>query len=302
MEELKTGLINKEGLNQKFGRFLFVFPGNSNINLDKVTSIHSLLFPSLLVKNLKEGMKEVLYQSIEKVDAVLLSGGIDSSLVAKIEHDKNKDVKFISCGLKGSEDLVYSNILAEQLGADIISVFLDEDNVLSSVKSLKDLGFGGYDLILGVVEYLCLKKMKQENLQTALTGMGSDELMFGYHKYKYLERDELIDYRSDRVYYLNATDGFRINKLAKTFNVRVDSPYLTDKFVSLAMSYNHDKNEKEVFNKNILRSIADDIGIDRRIVYREKKAMQYGSGVVSILRSISKMRGFKGINELVNAL
>ncbi len=302
MEELKTSLINKECSLKDFGRFSFVFPGNSSVSIGEATSIHRLDFSPLHIKDLKEEMKEALYQATYTADAVLLSGGIDSSVVAKIEYDKNKNVKFISCGLKGSEDLYYANILADEVGVKLIDIILDEDTILSSIRFLKNLGFTGYDIILGIVEYQCLKKMKEMSLHSALTGMGSDELLFGYNKYKYLDPLSLFDYRSDRVYYLNATDDFRINKLAKVFDVRVDSPYLADKFVGLAMSYNLDKDRKEELDKKILRSIAEDIGVDNRIVYREKKAMQYGSGVVSILRKISKTRGFKNINELVNAL
>ncbi|MCW1294123.1 MAG: asparagine synthase-related protein [Candidatus Parvarchaeota archaeon] len=303
MEELKTDLVNSNSRFKKFGKFSFVFPGNSMVRLGDGIQVHRLDFPHLEVADLKRSVKESLCSSIGVADAVLLSGGIDSSVIAKLEYDVNKHVKFISCGFAGSHDLIYANILAKQLNADIINVNLSEDIVVDTMKTLKGLGFTGYDLILGIVEYNCLKKMSDLNLKTALTGMGSDELLFGYDKYKYLDRHSLIDYRLDRVSYISVTDGFRINKLAKLFKVNVLSPYLDTEFVRLAMNYDiTGEKYEDMSGKKVLRMIADEIGIDKRIVNREKKAMQYGSGVLPALRAISKARGFKGVNELANAL
>lgn len=303
MKELKTDLVNTKSESRRFGRFSLVFPGNSTMICDGGVHIRRSDFPHLAVTDLKTEAKQSLYESIGAADAVLLSGGIDSSVIAKIGHDVNKAIEFISCGFPGSDDLIYARMLADQLNVNLVSIYLNEGIIMDTLSSLKSLGFSGYDLVLGIVEYNCLKRTSELGLKTALTGMGSDELLFGYDKYKYLERYLLLDYRLDRVSYICATDGFRINKLAKWFKVNVFSPYLDTGFVRSVMSYGiEDEKYEEVSDKKVLRVIAEEFGMDSRIVSREKKAMQYGSGALPALRTIAKARGFKGVNGLINAL
>ena len=72
-------------------------------------------------KELSETLKKNIINSIPKEPfGILLSGGVDSTLIAKICKDNGVDFRCFCVGTKGSVDVKGAKIAAEKLDLDLI--------------------------------------------------------------------------------------------------------------------------------------------------------------------------------------
>ncbi len=119
---------------------------------------------------------------------VLLSGGLDSSLVAALSNRCTKErINLFSIGYEG-----YSNY-DERIFAKEVSKHLDAN--FYSFNFTKDDFFNTLDEMLQVIDdpigdpaqiplYFLIKKAKEQGVKVLLSGDGSDELFLGYRTYK----------------------------------------------------------------------------------------------------------------------
>ena len=71
-------------------------------------------------KELSETLKKNIISSIPKEPfGILLSGGVDSTLIAKVCKDHGADFRCFCVGTKGSVDVKGAKIAAEELGLDL---------------------------------------------------------------------------------------------------------------------------------------------------------------------------------------
>ena len=73
----------------------------------------------------------------ERPVACLLSGGLDSSLVAALSarmcREKGIVLETYSIGLKNSEDLKYARIVADHLGTNHTEIIMTEDDFFNAI-------------------------------------------------------------------------------------------------------------------------------------------------------------------------
>lgn len=140
-----------------------------------------------------EKIEEILFDSIHKrIDCdvevgSLLSGGIDSSLIATI-YAKNtqKKIKTFSIGYdthtKYSE-LPYANLVAKQIKSDHLALELSKKDFIESLEEVfEDLEEPHADPASIPLWHLT-KQINQQGIKTVLSGEGSDELFLGYDNY-----------------------------------------------------------------------------------------------------------------------
>ena len=91
-------------------------------------------------KNIRKSLINAVTKRIDNTQrdiACLLSGGLDSSLIASLvnEHKKNnKKLSTWSIGLKGSEDLKYARIVANHIDSDHHEIVVTEEHFLSFIE------------------------------------------------------------------------------------------------------------------------------------------------------------------------
>lgn len=289
------GIVNIYSESVNLGRFRFILPASSEVHIEDDRVDVNLVSPRFI--DVEDALKDLLYDAVKQYSnsqVVFASGGIDSSILAKILDEFNHASFLMTAGTEGSEDLYYGRILANSLGKRLIEVKLDKEQILKTIKELKRLRFSTYDIILGIVEYNLLSFSEQLNLNPIMTGAGSDEIFLGYHNYKGLSQEETEKYRMLRVFRLGDTDILRMNILAKHFNKQLNLPYLDHKIISYAFKF-----VKQYDGKARLRKLAEMIGLPKELIERSKKAMQYGSGVVETLEDLAKEKGFYSIPSLI---
>lgn len=233
---------------------------------------------------------------------VLLSGGLDSSLVAavvsrharkRVEENERSEawwprVHSFSVGLKGSPDLAAAKEVAN---------FLDTVHheftftVQEGIDALRDVIYHieTYDVTTiraSTPMFLLARKIKAMGVKMVLSGEGSDEIFGGYlYFHKAPSPEKLHVETCHKIKALSKYDCLRANKSTAAWGVEVREPFLDRDFLDVAMSV--DPKEKMIrpqegrIEKYILRKAFDDKEnpyLPANILWRQKEQFSDGVG------------------------
>jgi asparagine synthase (glutamine-hydrolysing) len=232
----------------------------------------------------------------ERPIACLLSGGLDSSLVAALVseyHKKHglKPVETYSIGLVGSTDLVYARQVAEKLGTQHHEVIVTEEDFIAAVPHVIQ-AIESYDTttVRASLGNWLVGKYIRENSEAKVifNGDGSDELAGGY-LYMALAPDALeFDCECRRL--LNniyAFDVLRSDKCISSHGLEPRTPFLDRGWVQYYLSLppaarfpGVDSMEKEL----IRMAFAYDDLLPDDVLWRRKEA--FSDGVTGVTRSL----------------
>ena len=114
----------------------------------------------------------------------LLSGGLDSSLVASIAaHYSEKPIHTFSIGLKGAPDLEYAKMVADHIGSVHHEVIVSEDDFIDAIPDVIR-AIESYDVTTvraSVGNYLIAKYIRENTgFKVVLNGDYADEVCGGY--------------------------------------------------------------------------------------------------------------------------
>ena len=119
---------------------------------------------------------------------VLISGGIDSSLVAAFARKngqiRNKNIIFYTANSPNSKDIKYAKIIANSLGIKlkIIDIPYDSKGISNFREMIKQyeipMPLGG----AANSAYYLFSKISEDGVKVVLDGTGGDELFAGYYK------------------------------------------------------------------------------------------------------------------------
>uniref|UniRef100_A0A7S2PCN2 asparagine synthase (glutamine-hydrolyzing) n=1 Tax=Leptocylindrus danicus TaxID=163516 RepID=A0A7S2PCN2_9STRA len=184
---------------------------------------------------------------------VLLSGGLDSSLVASIcaRHMARRSSSFpklhsFSVGLSDSPDLKAAKKVADFLGTihHTYTYTLQEgaDAVRDVIKSLET-----YDVTTiraSTPMYLMARKIKAMGIKMVLSGEGADEVFGGYlYFHKAPNAREFHEECVDKISRLHMYDCLRCNKAMSAWGVEPRVPFLDADFLEVAMAINPEEKE-----------------------------------------------------------
>mmetsp|Transcript_8084 Transcript_8084/g.25305 ORF Transcript_8084/g.25305 Transcript_8084/m.25305 type:complete len:638 (-) Transcript_8084:128-2041(-) len=232
---------------------------------------------------------------------VLLSGGLDSSLVASVAQRALKRkiaagggnqwmsrLHSFSVGLVGSPDLDAAAKAAEHIGTvhHPYTFTLQEglDAVVEVIHHLET-----YDVTTirsATPMFLMSRKIKAMGVKMVLSGEGADEILAGYlYFHKAPNKQELHAELIDKVAQLHVYDCLRANKSTMAWGVEARVPFLDADFLETAM--NIDPAEKMIdvsagrIEKYILRKafdVPDDPYLPKDILWRQKEQFSDGVG------------------------
>ena len=241
---------------------------------------------------------------VDKV-GVLLSGGVDSCLIAKLVSDiaSSAGIKVIAytAGLADSPDINFAREFAREMKLDhrmkILSISDVQKYIPKAIDAAEERDF--VQIEAGIVVYAALDIASQDGIKVIFSGQGVDELWGGYSWYPDVlgkdGRQELSRRMWDDFTMADVETLDRENKIARAHGVEMMFPYLDSKVVKLAASVASElkvTSENDRTGKHPHRQLAKKIGIPNKYADRNKEAAQHGSGIHSVLDTIAKRNGF----------
>lgn len=240
---------------------------------------------------------------------VLLSGGLDSSVIAaitqkfaakRIESGDTQEAWWprlhsFAVGLKGSPDLAAARKAADFIGTVHHEIFFTVQEGLDAIRDVI-YHLETYDITTiraSTPMYLLSRAIKAMGIKMVLSGEGSDELFGGYlYFHKAPNAKELHEETVRKLGKLHLYDCLRANKSLAAWGVEGRVPFLDKEFMDVAMRMNPaDKLSGRAGNGRIekwaLREAFKDM-LPQEICWRQKEQFSDGVGY-SWIDSLKKL-------------
>jgi len=181
---------------------------------------------------------------------VLLSGGLDSSLISSIaqktlnENDKHPNrmwgdkIHTFSIGLEDSPDTIAAKKVAEHIGSihhSFVFTLQEAEDALEDVIYHLE----SYDITTiraSTPMFLLARKIKAMGIKMVLSGEGSDEIFGGYLYFHHAPSE--IEFHNEcktLISRLHYSDCLRANKSTMAWGVEVRVPFLDKSFLEVAV-------------------------------------------------------------------
>ncbi|GFY94043.1 asparagine synthetase 3 [Actinidia rufa] len=180
---------------------------------------------------------------------VLLSGGLDSSLVAAVASRHlaeseaacqwGSQLHTFCIGLKGSPDLKAAREVADYLGTRHHEFYF---TVQEGIDALEEVIYHieTYDVTTiraSTPMFLMSRKIKSLGVKMVISGEGSDEIFGGYlYFHKAPNKEEFHEETCRKIKALHLYDCLRANKSTSAWGVEARVPFLDKGFINIAMS------------------------------------------------------------------
>jgi asparagine synthase (glutamine-hydrolysing) len=218
------------------------------VNNQRITEDSAEVLLNDVFKNIQYYLKNAVEKrccTTERPIACLLSGGLDSSLIAAMVNDyhvKNNLPKLetYSIGLAGSEDLRYAKIVADYLGTIHTEILVTEEDFLNAIPHVI-YAIESYDTttVRASIGNWLLGKFISENSEAKVifNGDGSDELAGGYLYLNYAPNELEFDKECRRLLKeIYAFDVLRSDKSISSHGLEPRTPFLDRSWVQYYMS------------------------------------------------------------------
>lgn len=272
-----------------------------------------------ILENIQIYFKEAVYKRCITTDrpiACLLSGGLDSSLVAALVNEFHKmnrlpQLETYSIGMEGSEDLKYAQQVADYLGTKHTSITVSEADFVNAIpKVIYDIeSYDTTTVRASVGNWLVAKYISEHSdAKVIFNGDGSDELMGGYLYMKKagncVEFDKECKRLLSNIHYF---DVLRSDRSISSHGLEPRTPFLdrtwVNYYLSLPMKLRYSKDDPE---KYLIRKAFDEEHFKNRenksllpssILWRRKEAFSDG---VSSGKTTTREIIYKHIHDLDN--
>ncbi|QJR79886.1 asparagine synthase B [Alteromonas pelagimontana] len=228
---------------------------------------------------------------------VLLSGGLDSSLVSavaaqyvakRIEDEDQSEAWWprlhsFAVGLEGAPDLKAAKKVADMIGTVHHEIHFTIQEGLDAIRDVI-YHLETYDtttIRAATPMYLMSRKIKAMGIKMVLSGEGADEIFGGYlYFHKAPNAKEFHEETVRKLDRLHMFDCARANKATCAWGVEARVPFLDKNFMDVAMRLNPQdkmclggKMEKWILRK----AFDDDKTLPAEVLWRQKE--QFGDGV-----------------------
>lgn len=240
---------------------------------------------------------ESVIESIPPARAVMFSGGLDSGVLAAISK-KYFTPMLYTVGLENSHDLAAGEHGSQEVGLPWTGIILtDEDIVEECCKALKLADLSPLELSFELPLQIVASRIDEENI---ISGQGADELFGGYSRYAEMSENEVKSSLMKDYENLFTSTVLKENLIASAYGKTLWRPFLDRNVAKIALEIPVSDKISNGVNKLPLRKLAEELGLTA-IACKEKKAAQYGSGIMKSLKSSAKKRNLT-YGEYINSL
>ena len=272
-------------------------------NMPKATDEKGEIINPVIIEKVRNGLEEAVRKQLmsDVPYGVLLSGGLDSSIIAaitqkyskkRIETDSKEaawwpQLHSFAVGLEGSPDLIAAKKAADYIGTVHHEIHF---TIQEALDALPDVIYHieTYDITTvraSTPMYLLARAIKSMGIKMVLSGEGSDELFGGYlYFHKAPNAQEFHEELVRKMSKLHLYDCLRANKSLMAWGVEGRVPFLDKEFIDIAMNLNpSDKmnivlpDGSQRIEKWIIRKAFEDL-LPAEICWRQKEQFSDGVG------------------------
>lgn len=237
-----------------------------------------------------EQLTKLLTESVERnhANALLLSGGLDSSILASILRPEYS----LSIGFgRAAPDLAYARQIAERYCKHHVEIVFGLNKMAELVEQVIQIfrTFDPIEIRNSAVALAGIEWAKSDGYSNIMTGDGSDELFAGYNYLsRYYSDMQRLDLELRRLWKIM---HFSSRRIGEHIDIDVKTPFLDETFASFAKKI--DVNEKvgvhdgKKWGKFILRKCFEhELG---PVVWRSKLAQEQGAATDCYKQYVEEM-------------
>ena len=250
------------------------------------------------IATIKEALEAAVHRQLmsDVPYGVLLSGGLDSSVVSaiakkyaqkRVESGDETDAWYpqthsFAVGLEGSPDLAAAQVVADHIGTVHHEI---KFTIQEGLDAIKDVIYNieTYDITTirsSTPMYLMARVIKSMGIKMVLSGEGADEIFGGYlYFHKAPNAQEFHQETVRKLDKLHMYDCLRANKSLAAWGIEGRVPFLDKEFIDVAMRINpQDKMiNGERMEKWVIRKAFEDM-LPESVAWRQKEQFSDGVG------------------------
>ncbi|MFC2000127.1 asparagine synthase-related protein [Chloroflexota bacterium] len=242
----------------------------------------------------KKVVKQLLIEATEKrmkdnsVTGILLSGGLDSSLITYMAHQIKPDIECFTVSMEEGQDLPLAKDVTAYLGVKHHVLIFSEKEIHEVLpKAIHHQEMYEESCVHGAIANFIAGRYVTQHAKCVLTGEGADEFFYGYDgQYKQgRNKEEMASITDFLIYTAHNTALQRLDRLNAANGYESRTPFLDAKVMdfSLKIPMEHKIHGEERFGKWVVRQAFEGCLPDH-IIYQTKRFFAQGSGVAYIMR------------------
>jgi asparagine synthase (glutamine-hydrolysing) len=219
----------------------------------------------------------------------LLSGGLDSSLIAAIASlelkKRGQRLRTFSIGMENGTDIEFGRMVAKHIDSDHTEFNFTPEEGLEVIENVINATetFDITTIRASVGQYLIAKNISEKtDIKVILNGDGADEAQMGYlYFYLHPNLEEAREERDKLLQQIHLFDGLRVDRNISYHGLEARVPFLDKNFIDLYYEIPTDLlvPTKEYMEKYLIRKAFDTIIpnlLPSEVLWRKKEAFSDG--------------------------
>ena len=243
----------------------------------------------------KQVIRQLLIEATEKrmkdnaVGGILLSGGLDSSLITYMAHEIKPDIECFTVSMEEGQDLPLAKDVTAHLGIKHHVLMFGE----KEINEILPLAIHHQEMyeescVHGAIANFLAGRFVSPHTKCVLTGEGADEFFGGYDgQFKQgRNQEEVASIVDQLISVAHNTALQRLDRLNAANSMESRTPFLDTKVMDFCMKIplEHKIHGAEQSGKWVLRQAFEGC-LPEHIIYQTKRFFAQGSGVAYIMRA-----------------
>jgi len=242
----------------------------------------------------KKVIRQLLTEAVEirmkdnAVGGILLSGGLDSSLITYMAHEINPDIECFTVSMEQGQDLPLAKDVTKYLGIKHHILMFGEKEINEILpQAIHHQEMYEESCVHGAIANFLAGRFVKSHTNCVLTGEGADEFLAGYDgQFRGGSNPEEVASIVDMLINVAHNTALqRLDRLAAANSIETRTPFLDTKVMDFSLKIPIDCkiHGEERVGKWVLRQAFEGC-LPEHIIYQTKRFFAQGSGVAWIMR------------------